>query len=894
MAFTPRRIHGEGPQSCSLMIVGSQPGWNEERAGRVFVGKTGEELDRFLDGKALPARRDVFLTNLYREYRGKNYFYTKGDLARDEPDLIAELKRVQPKTIVPLGREATRWFLGDVDMEDVESIPWYAPNDVVRLEDVPPLIAPDARVIFPITHIAAAFHNPEKAAYVVSGFRQLVAYLAGSIQPRILFDDPYPEPHYEEIRTQEALTAALGRLVQGASLAIDTEGWPARPWSLQFSFEPGTGYCICAACPSLLARFGEYIHHHRVRLCFHSALHDVGVGRELGCDVTDLQFDDTMIMAYLLQLEPQGLKALCSRHAGMKMQSYEDVLGDADQRLALDYVSGLWSIEQYEYENRCKDAFWTAIDAGKRCRVFPKLPKTALHRSVERCLRSLDARKLWHKQVEDTQVEGYCRLGPMPEPTLDHVPRAAAMRYACRDADGPGRVLPTLLARIDAMGLREIYDLELAVVPLIERMSYVGIKPDLQHFRVLSSRLGNELQMLQAALHRQTSLDGFNANSGDQVGDYLFDTLGLDSIKDTRSGRGSTNDKILEALEHEHPEFPVITLIRDYREVFKLKHTFVDRLPDFVRRWPFDGRIHATFRTTRVVTGRLAASNPNLLAMPKHGKFAREFRRGWVPEAGHILCEWDLSQIELRVLAHLSQDTVLLAAFRDGYDLHARLAQRIFGGTESDHKKGTTRLAAKAVNFGIPMGMTCKGLSVELRKNGVDADEDDAQKWLDETLALYERVPLYQERMANEARNQGFVRCLSGRIRYIGGIDASQPSVREEARRFAFSTPIQEGAQWIMKQAEARVWAMLQEYWKAGRWVEPLIQIHDSLTLECEDDPMLAQDLNAQMVRIMTTAPKGFTVPIEVSGDWGHNWCAYDEKAPYSPSIPRNGDMVAF
>lgn len=876
----PRRVHGSGPVPCEFAFVGEGPGWEEEKHGRTFVGKTGQELERHLDGYHLPLRADVFTTNIYREYHGKDYIYTSEDLARDEQDLLRELRQVKPRIIIPLGRHATRWFLGNVDMDSTQRIPWLIPRDTPEAAKLS-FLAKDV-VIFPIVHPAAGFHNPEMSPHVVAGFQELARFLEGEVEPRVLFQDAIPNPVYEDITTVARLEAVLSRS-RGANLSIDSEGSARKPWSIQFSWENGFAYVIRARYPKVVAAFGRHLRLFRSRLTYHSALHDLAVMRAFDLP-TDLDFDDTMVMAYLLQLEPQGLKALCVRHCGMRMQSYEDVLGDASQRLALDYFMGLWDIEQLDYEQRREDAFWNEIDAGRKIKVYPKLPKTELHKAVERALRSKDARKLWGNQVEDIQVASYNRLGPIPEPTLDHVALPDAVYYGGRDADGTTRVRGQLMPRIRAHGLEGVYDLELGTYPLIERMSYIGLKPNLPHFAKLSATLQVEIDRLRASLADATNNSTFNANSGDQVADYIFDTLGLEGGKKTSSGRFSTNGKILEALEHEHPEYPVLSEILAYREVFKLKNTFVDRLPDFVRRWPFDGRVHATFRTTRVVTGRLAASDPNLLAMPKHGKFATEFRRGWVAGDGHVLAEWDLSQIELRVLAHLSQDPVLLAVYRkelrnpDGspIDLHANLAVRIFGGKPSDHKKGTGRLAAKAINFGLPMGMTYKGLSVELRKNGVQASEDDAQRWIEETMKLYKAVPKYQDRMAAEAKRNGHIRCPSGRIRYIGGIGSRNEMTAEEAKRFAFSTPIQEGAQWLMKQAEIRLWAELQRRWRIGEYVEPLIQVHDALTLETLEK--LARDLNNFMVWNMTQTPKGFSVPVETSGDFGHNWSTYDEK----------------
>ena len=859
------RVSGFGDHHAEIAIVGEAPGWQEDKTGRPFVGKTGDELDRLLNTNNLPPRHKLWLTNLYREYQGKDYVYTTQDLERDEPFLLKELQDVLPSVIVTLGRHATRYFLGDVDMDSTQGIPWYLPGSC----HVYPC-APARTVVFPIIHPAAGLHNSEMSPYVVSGFQQLASFLAGKLEPRILFNDPYPEPIYEEITTEAQLQSRLQGLQTGTPLSLDTEGWPGCPWSVQFSLEPGTGFLIRATAHGLLRQFSDLIRRVQPQLVYHSALHDLGMSRSLGLDLDGIAFDDTMVMAYLLQIEPQGLKASCLRYCNMKMSSYQDIVGDIGNELARDYLVWILDAEVVEYEEAQQEEFDRQRAAGRRIKVLPTLPKTPLHKVVTRVLQSKRPRELWEDQVEDIQVAGCHRLGPLPDATLDHISPTVAIHYGCRDADGTQRLRPEYRKRIDAMGLRGVYELELGTYPFIDRMQRIGIKPDLEHFAELSTLLQYEIESLQTILARDTGSASFNANSGDQVAAYLFSTLGLDELKMTKGGRGSTNDKILEALEHEHPEYPIVSTIREYREVYKLKHTFVDRLPDFVRRWPMDGRIHATFRTTTVVTGRLASSAPNLLAQPEHGKFATDFKRGWVAEEGHVLCQWDQSMIELRGLAHLSQDPVMLRAFREGTDLHAATAERIFGVKPKDQDKSKHRLPAKAINFGIPMGMTCHGLSVELRKNGVGADEETAQRWLDETLGLYQGVAAYMEQRKDEARRNGFVRCLSGRIRYIGGIRSRDDRIREEAERFAFSTPIQESATWIMKQAEATIWQeVLPYFWKRGQWVEPLLQVHDSLLFECEAH--LAQELHLLIKCAMTEVPKSFSVPLAIEGEYGKN-----------------------
>jgi DNA polymerase-1 len=266
------------------------------------------------------------------------------------------------------------------------------------------------------------------------------------------------------------------------------------------------------------------------------------------------------------------------------------------------------------------------------------------------------------------------------------------------------------------------------------------------------------------------------------------------------------------------------------------------------------------------------------------------------------VCNWDLSQVELRVLAHLSRDPVLNEAYlfecphtsdwqngktickRNGCvlkgDLHARLAHMVFGLQPDSQDDSKHRLPAKTHNFGLAMGMTCYGLMIELRKNGVEVDEDGAQEWIDGSNKLYKKVPHYKDEKIAEARRNGFVRCLSGRIRYIGGIRSRDERLRAEAERFAFSTPIQEGAQKSMKEAETFIWneLLMKKYYRdgyykggnKGRWVEPLCQVHDALKFEVADG--LQQQLNTEMCNAMTKVPTQLRVPLGVEGKFGVNF----------------------
>src|ERR1035437_4381233 len=265
------RVHGVGSTTTGLLICGESPGYYESKSGTPFVGKTGDELNRYLDGETLPARSDWFLTNLYREYHSEEgYVYTAEDLAQDEPDLLAELRRVQPRLIVPLGRHASRYFLGDIDMGSVWGIPWVLPVGDTKLSFL------QDTIVLPVHHPAAGMWNSEMSPYVVARFQAVAAYLRGETEPRALFDDVYPEVQYDEIRDERSLAKSLRILQTGQALSIDTEGWIGTPWSVQFSYEPGTAYLIRATRGELLRSFGQALHRIRPRLCYHSALHDLG------------------------------------------------------------------------------------------------------------------------------------------------------------------------------------------------------------------------------------------------------------------------------------------------------------------------------------------------------------------------------------------------------------------------------------------------------------------------------------------------------------------------------------------------------------------------------------------------------------------------------------------
>ena len=313
----------------------------------------------------------------------------------------------------------------------------------------------------------------------------------------------------------------------------------------------------------------------------------------------------------------------------------------------------------------------------------------------------------------------------------------------------------------------------------------------------------------------------------------------------------------MEAIRDEHP---IVGLILDWREADKIRGTYVEPMPAFIQA---DGRLHPRFRITRTGTGRLSASDPNVLAFPKHSELGKLVRMGFRAALGHLLGEWDLNQIEMRVMAHDSQDPVMIEEFKSGIDKHVSTAARLLGKRAED-VTADERFGAKAVNFGILMGMTEVGLTAQFAKHG----RVYPVGMLAEYFKLYRGVQAYISGKHAEARRFGYVRDMWGRIRYIGGVHSPDRRVKEEALRQAQATPIQSGAQGIIKRIMRRVWPEIVELRRTS-WVEPLLQIHDALIFEY--DEAVHRVLDETVMRAMTGTVE-LRVPVTANSTTAERW----------------------
>lgn len=447
------------------------------------------------------------------------------------------------------------------------------------------------------------------------------------------------------------------------------------------------------------------------------------------------------------------------------------------------------------------------------------------------------------------------------------VPLAQVVPYACADADMSLRLKAPLRAELEARSQEALlYDLELPLLSVLAEMELVGVYVDADWLRALSAELGQRLARLEAEIH---SLAGepFNINSTQQLSVILFERLGLPArgVKKLQSGHYSTRADVLETLRGAHP---IVERILEHRELAKLKSTYVDALPALIH--PETGRVHTSYNQVGTVTGRLSSANPNLQNIPIRTEEGRRVRRAFAATAGCTLLSADYSQVELRVMAHVSEDPGLIGAFARSEDVHATTAAAVFDVPLAEVTYDMRRIA-KAVNFGLIYGQSAYGLSGQI---GVSVSK--AEEFIQRYFARFPRVRAYMERVQQEAAERGYVETLLHRRRYfpelLPGSNASA-NQRQAAQRMAINTPIQGTAADIIKLAMLRLHEALRA---AGLQARMILQVHDELVLEVPDAE-LAQAVS--LVRESMEQAFALRVPLKVDIETGPNW---EEMQPWS------------
>ncbi len=428
----------------------------------------------------------------------------------------------------------------------------------------------------------------------------------------------------------------------------------------------------------------------------------------------------------------------------------------------------------------------------------------------------------------------------------------AVMANACENIALLADVLRKQLQDMQQLALYE--ELELPLAPVLAQMELVGITPDTELLAQLSEDMTHRIANLELLAQEQAG-EEFNLKSPKQLGVVLFEHLQLPVIKKTKTGY-STDAKVLEALEGKHP---LVATILEHRKLAKLQSTYLDGLRPLVNAQT--GRIHTHFQQTVTVTGRLSSTDPNLQNIPTRTEEGRQIRRIFVPGEGFDwLMSCDYSQVELRILACIARDELLLEAFRHGQDVHARTASEVFG-VPLDAVTHEMRSRAKAVNFGIVYGISDFGLAKQL-----DVGRKEAAGYIESYFARYTGVKKYMEDIVAKAREQGYVTTLMGRRRYLPDIRHSNFNLRSFAERTAINTPIQGTAADIMKQAMIAVQQGLQA---TGLTSRILLQVHDELVLEVTEGE---RQQVAELVRTAMEGAANLEIPLLAEVNLGSNW----------------------
>jgi len=460
--------------------------------------------------------------------------------------------------------------------------------------------------------------------------------------------------------------------------------------------------------------------------------------------------------------------------------------------------------------------------------------------------------------VRMTEIEDLIGKGKSQR-SMAEVPISKAAAYAVADAVIPLRLIPQLEKELkENQATRLFAEIEMPLIPVLADMEMTGIALDTEFLRGMAADLNARLQGIEAEIFRETGWK-FNLNSPQQLSEALFGRLGLsppNRTQRTSSGFYSTAAEILEAMRGDHP---VVDWILDYRELSKLKSTYVDALPLQVNLK--SGRVHTSYNQAGSVTGRIASSEPNLQNIPIRTELGRQIRKAFIADPGYYLLSVDYSQVELRIVAHMANDQAMLDAFRNGQDIHTATAAAIFG-VPIDQVTPAQRGRAKGINFGLIYGMSPFGLS-----RTTDLTLAEAEDFVIAYFRQFPGVKEFLDSLKRQAANQGYVETLLGRRRYFPGLKTqSNPNTRNREEREAINAPIQGTAADILKIAMIRVPAALRD---AGLSSRMLLQVHDELVLECPQEELVE---TADLVRQVMESAYTLRAPLVTEARYGPNW----------------------
>lgn len=841
-----------GTTPNDVLLVGKAPGSDELESGRPFSGRAGEEQQRYFKHNGL-SQFSFRLTNLVREYCPPDKNVTQEQIDYWWPHLEQEIRRCKPKIIIPIGAQPIKAFLGPhADVHAVHGIPHLAGTWHDDLSAAP-YDTEKGTCILPVMQPAAGFYDPDARATVAWDFAQAARYIQAVRrgEPVDYRFDPYAgKEQYSDI-TGSALVRLL-TLSAPAIIAIDTEGTPSDPWSLQICWEPGVSYLLRCSQPDFQVAIDhlKFMATIGVKIILHNAMYDMSMLRVMGLELYAADIHDTLMDAYFLRLEPLGLKPLSWRWLGVKMKSHEETVGALGIKFQLDYLRQVVEAAK----GWPKPEPRVVIENDNRARVYTPNP---LYNTVSKIIADVEAgkvdkegepadpRKRWKKIDRDLRKGAEKILGPMPVGSmrrLAEIDFPAAVEYSCRDADSTFRLYHKLRPVIISLRADPLTVTSNTNLSVFERMQWNGMPARRSKFVDLSAKMTEGMYRICAQLsHEYNDGKPINPGSQDQT-NLLLARLGLKgTIVSKKTKKPSTGKKSIKYLKYHEDEHKrkAVTLLFDWREHQHTRDSFCTPTLDVVPEDVEECTVYYRLLPWGTHTRRQACKDQNLLAQPKHSIYGKMLRSCYIAPEGYVFIESDLSTIEVCVIADESKDPTLCRLLSTpGVDFHKETASRVWQIPLSEVSKDQ-RTVAKRIIFGTFYGQTGQGLKEQLWMEGlIQYDEIECQRLTDQIKReIYPGIQAYIDGVTEEVKRDkaGLVRDRWGMPRYLPGIHSTDRRVSEEASRHAVSHKIQGGAQGMLQNSISWLKWKLVDLWSQGVDLEPRLTIHDSLLFTCQE-----------------------------------------------------------
>lgn len=827
------------------------------------MGKAGSVLSTFLSWHGL--RRDkCFISNVVQYYGGskidgKDIKPTKDDIARDEPVVLRELRMVQPRVVIAFGDLATSWFLPLTAAEQ----PLVTLNGLPHLCERPDL---PGLVVIPIVHPKDGLFNPRDASWTWLGLREAARYLKGGKDAPQVWKERTPDTTVSLVKPKR-----LQELTEMA--AVDTEGSVAEPWCASFDYGTGhTSVVLAHDCDKLI--FGGDI-------ILHNAAHDLPVLKKLGVGLPRWsQVEDSMLAGAATSEHPYNLKALSYRLLGVKQNHYDRLVAPYLREAARDYILEVAAREW------APPAPFLTLD--QKTKTWKETNPQPLHKRAWATLKRLD------KGVGDpvdwlSKLEGVERAamreicGPVPtlSNAIQFAPLEEAVQYAGLDAWATFRIHPLLIAFLTETNRLKAYRHDQYLSDALVEMHSTGLPFDVTRCVKIDAEFAVEEKRSEAQVKKLAGVPTLNVRSSQQVSVILND-LGATGRKLTLSGNESTDEKELKKLQESPKTTPAlrtfVDALLDNRGWGKLRSTYTKGLPKHVR----NGRIFPHLSVTTAVTGRFASEDPNLQNIPARNEAGMKIRSCFRAPKGYTLLSCDLSQIELRIAAHLGNDSVLLKVYKENGDIHEQTRLQLFKDRKDVHTKDPVALdfmrkPAKIVNFSALNLISDGGLHTQFLMAGVTSfSRDDAGRFLKGFWSLYSGLDQAVKDTEQFVRQHGYAATEEGKVRYLPMARLVEyPGIAAEALRHAWSQRVQGGAGAYLKRAIHR-WS--QSFRDACNKVTPtslLLQIHDELLAlvkaDSVEDPRFIK-VASLFKEMMESDPQKYRVPFKAEVKGGPSW----------------------